>query len=105
MCTTTSSTDTRSELDPLIGKVARDIARDLLGKVMDKVGPNYQLRPLTGGREWEAGPDTLEIVVPERCDFCDRIKAERSKAHKTGRHATVHGFTLALGRHMRVMHP
>ncbi|MFJ4870622.1 hypothetical protein [Streptomyces sp. NPDC088757] len=45
------------------GDVARDTRTDRVGRVMGHVGPCYQLRPLTGGREWEAHADDM---VPAR---------------------------------------
>ncbi|WP_435187234.1 hypothetical protein [Streptomyces sp. bgisy126] len=45
------------------GDVARDTRTDRVGRVMGHVGPCYQLRPLTGGREWEAYADDM---VPAR---------------------------------------
>ncbi|MFF4735886.1 hypothetical protein ACFY2W_08335 [Streptomyces sp. NPDC001262] len=89
----------------LIGKVVRDTGSNRTGKVMDKVGPRYQLRPLSGGREWEADPDNLEVIVPLRCQYIARLKAERKKAEEAGRTAAAFRFTEAISRHMRVMHP
>ncbi|MFQ6193715.1 hypothetical protein [Streptomyces sp. NPDC000405] len=91
--------------DSLIGRVVHDHGRGRLGKVMDKVGPRYQLRPLDGGREWETDHDNIEVAVLPRCAVIDRLKAERGKAHKEGRSAEVHMLTTALGRHLREMHP
>ncbi|MFF6834837.1 hypothetical protein ACFY84_23650 [Streptomyces sp. NPDC012438] len=45
------------------GDVARDTRTERVGRVMGHVGPRYQLRPLTGGREWEAHADDM---VPAR---------------------------------------
>ncbi|MGA5871204.1 hypothetical protein [Streptomyces cinereoruber] len=45
------------------GETARDTRTDRVGRVMDHVGPCYQLRPLTGGKEWEAYADDM---VPAR---------------------------------------
>jgi hypothetical protein len=47
---------------PCVGDVVRDIACDRVGTVMDQVGPHVQLRPLAGGREWEADPGQLRPV-------------------------------------------
>ncbi|MEU4213562.1 hypothetical protein AB0F13_26880 [Streptomyces sp. NPDC026206] len=103
--TTTSDTVTSPQPDPLIGKVVRDTVRDRLGRVMDHLGSRYQLRPLDGGREWDTEADNIEVVDVPRCDACDRLKAERGKAHREGRTAAARGFTAALSRHLRVMHP
>ncbi len=103
--TNTGDTDAGTEPGGLIGKVVHDRAKARLGKVMDKVGPRYQLRPLDGGQEWEANGDDLEIVTPPRCATCDRLKAERGKAQQAGRSDAARLLTEALGRHLRVMHP
>lgn len=39
---------------PRIGSVARDLTRDRVGEVMDVFNGRVYLRPLCGGREWEA---------------------------------------------------
>ncbi|MEU3354963.1 hypothetical protein [Streptomyces sp. NPDC037389] len=90
---------------PLIGQVVNDFATGRIGKVMDKVGPRYQLRRLDGGREWEAKGDSLEVVTPLRCDYIARLKAERRKAVEEGRTDAAHFLTVAICRHLRVMHP
>ncbi|MGW6900757.1 hypothetical protein ACWGF2_29790 [Streptomyces sp. NPDC054919] len=41
------------------GQVAEDARTGRVGRVMGHVGPRYQLRPLNGGREWEADPVSL----------------------------------------------
>lgn len=42
------------------GDIARDNVAKRVGRVMGHVGPYYQLRPLNGGKEWEADPSALE---------------------------------------------
>ncbi|MFC5958282.1 hypothetical protein ACFP51_28665 [Streptomyces pratens] len=41
---------------PGLGSAVHDTVRDRVGRVMGHVGPYVQLRPLTGGREWDADP-------------------------------------------------
>ncbi|MFG2140289.1 hypothetical protein [Streptomyces sp. NPDC048650] len=41
------------------GETAKDTRTGRVGRVMGHVGPRYQLRPLNGGKEWEADPDHL----------------------------------------------
>ncbi|AZQ71939.1 hypothetical protein EKH77_12615 [Streptomyces luteoverticillatus] len=89
----------------LIGQVVNDSDTGRIGKVMDKVGPRYQLRRLDGGREWEAKGDSLEVVIPLRCKYIARLKAERRKALEAGHPDAAHRFTVAMCRHLRVMHP
>ncbi|WP_079149853.1 hypothetical protein [Streptomyces agglomeratus] len=43
------------------GEVAKDARTGRVGRVMGHVGPRYQLRPLNGGKEWEA---ELEHLTP-----------------------------------------
>lgn len=44
------------EEPPGVGAAVRDTARDRVGRVMGHEGPYLQLRPLGGGREWDADP-------------------------------------------------
>lgn len=50
------------ESRPGIGEVAKDLATGKIGFVMGEVGGKVQLRPLSGGLEWDAEPH--EIVAP-----------------------------------------
>ncbi|MFF2846913.1 hypothetical protein ACFVT5_11325 [Streptomyces sp. NPDC058001] len=36
-----------------------DVSNGRTGRVMDRVGGCYQLRPLNGGVEWDAAPSNL----------------------------------------------
>ncbi|MEF9907057.1 hypothetical protein [Streptomyces sp. P9-A2] len=49
---------------PGLGAAVRDTVRDRVGRVMGHVGPYVQLRPLTGGREWDADPLHLRPLTP-----------------------------------------
>lgn len=42
--------------------LVKDRAANRVGRVMDRVGPKYQLRGLAGGKEWEADVEELEAV-------------------------------------------
>ncbi|MFE2556706.1 hypothetical protein ACFXGT_11815 [Streptomyces sp. NPDC059352] len=44
------------------GETALDVSTGRVGRVMGHVGTRYQLRPLNGGREWEADPESLEAA-------------------------------------------
>ncbi|GHJ36004.1 hypothetical protein [Streptomyces sp. TS71-3] len=46
------------------GTPVRDTARNRIGVVMDHQGPYFQLRPLDGGREWDAAPEDVRPVGP-----------------------------------------
>ncbi|MFF0449085.1 hypothetical protein ACFYT4_22210 [Streptomyces sp. NPDC004609] len=49
--------------EPRPGQVVWDAARDRVGRVMGTVGGYVQLRPLRGGREWDAHPEDLRPAV------------------------------------------
>lgn len=46
------------------GKAVKDTSTGRVGRVMGHEGPRYQLRPLNGGREWEAEPAALVLATP-----------------------------------------
>ncbi|MGW6459446.1 hypothetical protein ACWF94_26555 [Streptomyces sp. NPDC055078] len=48
---------------PETGDVVKDASHERVGRVMGHVGPVYQLRPLNGGREWEAPASALSPAV------------------------------------------
>ncbi|MCX4910163.1 hypothetical protein OHA11_38865 [Streptomyces sp. NBC_00878] len=54
-------------MKPSIGTTVRDEGSRRVGKVMGHEGPYVQLRPLNGGREWDA--------VPENCKSISRSEA------------------------------
>lgn len=41
-----------------------DEERHLVGEVMDREGGLIQLRPLRGGREWDADPAFIRLASP-----------------------------------------
>lgn len=49
---------------PQINDIVKDTDTNKVGKVMGFVGPHVQLRPLGGGREWDAQPENLEWADP-----------------------------------------
>ncbi|MGY1501333.1 hypothetical protein ACW4TU_32940 [Streptomyces sp. QTS52] len=49
---------------PTVGAAVHDSARDRVGRVMGHEGPYMQLRPLAGGREWDAEPNRLRTLTP-----------------------------------------
>ncbi|MFE4540522.1 hypothetical protein ACFRKB_36575 [Streptomyces scopuliridis] len=49
---------------PGVGESVHDTARDRVGRVIGNEGPYIQLRPLAGGREWDADPDHLRTLTP-----------------------------------------
>lgn len=49
---------------PAVGDAVRDTVRDRVGVVMAHEGPYIQLRPLGGGREWDADPARVHPLTP-----------------------------------------
>ncbi|MFJ7421053.1 hypothetical protein ACIQXD_20910 [Streptomyces uncialis] len=47
---------------PTVGETVRDNRLGRIGIVMGGLGPYVQLRPLYGGREWDADPGHVEPV-------------------------------------------
>jgi hypothetical protein len=45
---------------PGIGELAKDSAEGCIGVVMGEVGGRVQIRPIGGGREWDALPENVE---------------------------------------------
>ncbi|MGH3310030.1 MAG: hypothetical protein ACRDP3_05525 [Streptomyces sp.] len=50
--------------EPAIGVPVRDTVHDRVGVVMGHEGPYVQLRPLSGGREWDADANSLHPLSP-----------------------------------------
>jgi hypothetical protein len=49
---------------PSVGDVVEDTDLNKVGRVMGFEGGYVQLRPLGGGREWDADPDRLRPATP-----------------------------------------
>ncbi|MEU3249911.1 hypothetical protein [Streptomyces sp. NPDC006997] len=47
---------------PAVGAAVRDTVRDRVGRVMGRQGPYLQVRPLGGGREWDADPQNVRAL-------------------------------------------
>ncbi|PZG96139.1 hypothetical protein C1I97_26545 [Streptomyces sp. NTH33] len=45
---------------PGIGELAKDSATGRIGVVMGEIGNRVQMRPVRGGREWDALPSNVE---------------------------------------------
>lgn len=48
---------------PAIGDTVEDTGRKKVGRVMGYEGPYVQLRPIGGGREWDAEPRHLRLLT------------------------------------------
>jgi hypothetical protein len=44
---------------PGIGELAKDTTKGRIGIVMGELGGRVQIRPIGGGREWDAMPDMV----------------------------------------------
>ncbi|MFJ8495013.1 hypothetical protein ACIRBZ_42780 [Streptomyces sp. NPDC094038] len=64
-------------MEPSAGTLVIDTERDQLGYVMGREGPYVQLRPVAGGREWDADPAHVRRATDE-----ERLRAvaERTRA-------------------------
>ncbi|MDX2937160.1 hypothetical protein [Streptomyces ipomoeae] len=54
---------TTTEYRPKPGDTVEDTKSRRFGKVMGFEGPYVQLRPIGGGREWDARPDSLRRLT------------------------------------------
>lgn len=57
-----------------VGALVVDTETDKLGYVMGHVGPGVQLRPVAGGREWDADPAHVRPATSE-----ERLTAIRER--------------------------
>jgi hypothetical protein len=56
---------TAEPVPPSVGTVAVDEEHGRVGEVMDSSGGRVQLRPVRGGREWDADPSRVRTATPE----------------------------------------
>ncbi|WP_433448941.1 hypothetical protein ACQPXS_10050 [Streptomyces sp. CA-142005] len=56
------------------GTLVVDTQSNKLGYVMGHVGPAVQLRPVAGGREWDADPARVRLATDE-----ERLEAMRER--------------------------
>ncbi|MFV0134947.1 hypothetical protein ACLGIH_17225 [Streptomyces sp. HMX87] len=61
---------------PGIGELAKDTARGRIGVVMGEVGGRVQIRPINGGREWDAMPGN--VVQPSAREELSALLAIRN---------------------------
>ncbi|MCX5440219.1 MULTISPECIES: hypothetical protein [unclassified Streptomyces] len=48
-----------------VGDAVHDTVRDRFGRVMGHEGPYLRIRPLAGGREWDADPGHLRLLTQD----------------------------------------
>jgi len=57
---------------PAIGELAKDSSRDRIGIVMGEFGGRVQMRPTSGGLEWDAIPDNV-VALSAREELSARL--------------------------------
>ncbi|WP_246460019.1 hypothetical protein [Streptomyces himalayensis] len=67
---------------PLPGTVVVDERQGRVGQVMGTAGPYLQLRPLGGGKEWDACPEAVRVATP-----AERLSAGVAAANAASRRA------------------
>lgn len=68
---------------PPVGETVRDEATGRIGEVMGHEGRYIQLRPLLGGREWDAQPGRLRPVSATEL-LSARVAALNSLTRRAG---------------------
>ncbi|MEU3917133.1 hypothetical protein [Streptomyces sp. NPDC029004] len=63
-----------------MGSTVKDAVTGRVGRVMGHVGTRYQLRPLNGGKEWEADPKNLSPATQS-----DAMSADVAEANSLSR--------------------
>lgn len=65
---------------PGVGELAKDSARGRIGVVMGEIGGRVQIRPIRGGREWDAMPDNVvALSAREELSACLAVKNGNSR--------------------------
>ncbi|MGW1890413.1 hypothetical protein ACWCP6_09105 [Streptomyces sp. NPDC002004] len=64
---------------PRIGDLAKDTSNRRIGVVMGEVGGRVQMRPLRGGREWDAMPDQV-MALSAREELSARLTVENGNS-------------------------
>ncbi|WP_424918263.1 hypothetical protein [Streptomyces sp. wa1064] len=67
---------------PRVGTAVRDVGSGRVGLMMGHEGPYLQLRPLGGGREWDADPARLRPLGP--AELLSAHVAEANARSRTG---------------------
>ncbi|MET8676834.1 hypothetical protein ABZW18_04305 [Streptomyces sp. NPDC004647] len=56
---------------------------DRVGVVMGQEGPYLQLRPLSGGREWDADPSRVQLLSPAEL-LSARVAEANARSRRDG---------------------
>ncbi|MFE7464898.1 hypothetical protein ACFU6R_12470 [Streptomyces sp. NPDC057499] len=67
---------------PSFGDLVKDVDRNRVGVLMDRVGGRYQVRPMNGGKEWEVEPDS--IVIPTASERVQALNGTRNRMTRLG---------------------
>ncbi|WP_416351870.1 hypothetical protein [Streptomyces sp. NEAU-H22] len=68
-----------SAYTPEVGDLVYDEEARKVGRVMDKVGPRWQLKPPGGGREWDAKGPLRPATAAERLSAGVALANARSR--------------------------
>lgn len=64
---------------PGIGELAKDSARGRIGVVMGEIGGRVQIRPIRGGKEWDAMPDNV-VALSAREELSARLAVKNGNS-------------------------
>lgn len=64
---------------PGIGELAKDSARGRIGVVMGEIGGRVQMRPIRGGKEWDAMPDNV-VALSAREELSARLAVKNGNS-------------------------
>jgi len=70
--------------EPGVGVTVRDTLHDRVGVVMGHEGPYLQLRPLSGGREWDADASRVQLLTPAEL-LSARVAEANARSRKDNR--------------------
>ncbi|MCX4881679.1 MULTISPECIES: hypothetical protein [unclassified Streptomyces] len=69
----------KQQTRPGIGELAKDSASGRIGVVMGDVGGRVQMRPVRGGREWDAMPGSV-VALSAREELSARLAARNGNS-------------------------
>jgi hypothetical protein len=64
---------------PGVGELAKDSARGRIGVVMGEIGGRVQIRPIRGGKEWDAMPDNV-VALSAREELRARLAVKNGNS-------------------------
>ncbi len=85
---------------PPPGTAVRDPVRDRVGIVMGHEGSYLRLRPLVGGREWDADPARVQPLNPQ-----ELLRARVAEANACSRRAMRERIELPQIEQLEQIHP